>query len=314
MTKKPDIQSVIIAICTYKRPQKLQRLMNNLCEISYPKETTTKILIVDNDFEQSAKEIYEKFKEVLDIEYVCEPDLGLSNVRNKALKEALKLNATHLAFIDDDEIAEKDWLLKHIEFYNSFEKIYISSGPTLKKFEIDIPKHISDNNVFKVSFRKENGTIKKTCASGNVFFPLAIIEESGIYFDENFNFSGSEDTDFFGKLSLAGYPIGWNNSAINYEIEGIERLNINWILKRAFHNGYSVSMTKFLNKKFTVKRFFYILKKILTVGINMLTTVITIPFGKTKCLNMFTKTAKNSGKLIGAINPKRKVYYGKISA
>ena len=38
-----------------------------------------------------------------------EEEKGLSNVRNRAIKEAFKLGAGHIAFIDDDEIADINW-------------------------------------------------------------------------------------------------------------------------------------------------------------------------------------------------------------
>lgn len=169
--EKTKIKSVAIACCTYKRPEKLNRLLKSLCKINFP-DVPTKILIVDNDKEQSARKIVENFQDILNIQYFVEEEKGLSNVRNRAIKEAKLFNATHLAFIDDDEIADINWLINHIEFYEKFDGIYISSGPTYKKFENNKPDYIVNNRIFKVSSRKVLGTLKKTCASGNVFFPF----------------------------------------------------------------------------------------------------------------------------------------------
>lgn len=309
--EKSKITHIIIAICTYKRENELERCLLSLCDINHPENIKTDILVIDNDSNKSAEKIAEKFQTRLNIYYTVENKQGLSNARNKALNEALNLGASHLAFIDDDEIADKNWLICHIDFYNKFKEIYISSGPTYKKFEQNYPDYIVNNTVFKVNSSKNLGAVKKTCASGNVFFPLNIIKENNIYFDERFNLSGSEDTDFFGRLYKAGYKIGWNYNAINYEIVSPQRANVKWILKRAFHNGYSVSMTKFLGKKFNLKRIIYIIEKIFTLVVNSLTVLISLPFGLTKILNSLVRFNKNSGKLCGAICSKSKTYYGK---
>lgn len=58
--EKTKIKSVAIACCTYKRPEKLNRLLKSLCKINFP-DVPTKILIVDNDKEQSARKIVENF-------------------------------------------------------------------------------------------------------------------------------------------------------------------------------------------------------------------------------------------------------------
>lgn len=310
ISEKLPVNYVMICCCTYKRPKKLERLLNNLCNINYPENVKTEILVIDNDKEKSAENVVYKFSQKLSVHYVLEAHKGLSNARNTAIKESVNYGASHIAFIDDDEIADINWLVNHIEFYQKFEDIYISSGPTYKKFENNYPAYIINNSVFMTNSSKKLGMCKPTCASGNVFFPLNIIMDSNIYFSEDFNFSGSEDTDFFSRLSDAGYNIGWNYNAVNFELINDERANIRWILNRAFHNGYSVSFVRFSSDKDLLKRLFYILEKIFTVFINLLIIPFSIPFGITRFFNSVTRFVKNFGKLSGAILLRQRVYYG----
>ncbi len=310
ISEKLPVSYVMICCCTYKRPEKLERLLDNLANINYPRNIKTEILVVDNDEGKSAEKVVSKFSEKLSIHYVSEIHKGLSNARNKALMESMNYGASHIAFIDDDEIADTNWLVNHIEFYQKFEDIYISSGPTYKKFENNYPSYIINNSIFKTTSSKQLGDYKKTCASGNVFFPLNIIKDSNIYFSIDFNFSGSEDTDFFSRLSESGYKIGWNYNAVNYELVNDERANIKWIIKRAFNNGYSVSLTRFLNQENFWKRLFYIIEKFFTLLINFIIIVFSIPFGMTRFLNSVTGFVKNFGKFMGAILLERRSYYG----
>lgn len=300
MVIKSEIKYVVVACCTYKRPKELERLLNNLLGLNYPDGIKTDILIVDNDIEQSAKQVCEKFSDQLNIKYTNEEKKGFANVRNKALEESINLGATHIAFIDDDEIADENWLVNHIDFYNRFEEIYISSGPTIKLFSGDCPEYIRHNKLFSTSKSKKSGDLKSTCASGNVFFPLDIIGD--LRFNEDFNTSGSEDTEFFFKLNSLGYKIGWNNEAVNYEIVNKNRMNIRWILKRAYQNGYSAGAIKFKNQN--QKKLQYILSKLLSIIINFGFIILAVPFGRTKLLNACTILVKNIGKFIGALNLK----------
>lgn len=293
--EKTKIKLVVIACCTYKRPEKLNRLLKSLSQINFP-DIPTKILIVDNDKEQSARKIVENFQNILNIKYVAEEEKGLSNVRNRAIKEAKLLNATHLAFIDDDEIADINWLINHIEFYEKFDGIYISSGPTYKKFENNVPDYIANNRIFKVSSKKVLGTLKKTCASGNVFLPL----NHEIYFSKDFNFSGGEDTDFFSRMNDAGFKIGWNINAVNYEIVSDERANLNRILKRAYNNGVTKGFMKYKNKNF-ISKLIYFFEIIFVIICEILLSVICFLRGLTSGINQLTKTLNSIGKLNGLI-------------
>ena len=103
-------KKILIAICTYKRPEKLVRLLNSLSNINCPDKTRTEILVVDNDIDQSAKIICANYNGKIPVRYINEVNKGLSNVRNRALSECIQLNADYIAFIDDDEIADKDWI------------------------------------------------------------------------------------------------------------------------------------------------------------------------------------------------------------
>lgn len=310
---KPKLEHIVIACCTYKRPLLLKQSINSLLCLALPDDIKIEILIIDNDQKQSAKNIVAKYQEcsVVKIHYIVEDRLGLACVRNAALKKALELGASHLLFIDDDEIATKNWLINHIDFYNRYQDISISSGPTYKKFEKEYPHYITNNNLFKRTSTKKLGQYRKCCATGNVLFPLSVVTENGIYFSEEFNFLGGEDGDFFVRASNAGFNIGWNSSAINYEIIGDERAKLEWLFNRSYKDGYSGSVVKFKDKTNTAKRFIYIIEKALLLPLNLILSITSILFGFTTFINSVCLTIKNIGKLNGAIRLKPIIYYQK---
>lgn len=81
-----------------------------------PDDVKVEILVVDNDVEQTGKESVIKAEQELDykLHYIVEPERGISNARNKVLKEAVNLGASHILFFDDDEVLTSSVLIKHI--------------------------------------------------------------------------------------------------------------------------------------------------------------------------------------------------------
>ena len=75
--EKLPVSYVMICCCTYKRPEKLERLLDNLANINYPRNIKTEILVVDNDEGKSAEKVVSKFSEKLSIHYVSEIHKGL---------------------------------------------------------------------------------------------------------------------------------------------------------------------------------------------------------------------------------------------
>lgn len=309
---KDEVSFVVIACCTYKRPESLRKSLISVSELIMPEDKSIRVelLVVDNDKKESARDIVESLRQKLpyNVHYEVEPVVGLSSVRNKVLLKSRELGCSHIALLDDDEVVSPNWLVEHIKFYSENENILISSGPTYVTFEKDYPAYIKNNNIFKSKSTKKHGQIRNICACGNVFFPLSIFTESGINFDSEYKYMGSEDGDFFKKASQAGYIIGWNSIAVNYEIINDERANLHWIFHRCFHTGYSGAVLKF-REAGLVKRIVYTLIKFFTLIFNFVMVIFSIIAGPQVCFNCVGLTVKNLGKLCGAVVCRPYRYY-----
>ena len=132
---KTSVNYILIACCTCKRPKMLMQALDSINNLNFP-DIKVELLIIDNDKYLTAKNIVSNFSEKskIVVHYISEPQRGLANARNRVLEEAIKLNASHLAFFDDDEIVDKNWLIEHVNFYNKNPHIIISSGPTYNRF------------------------------------------------------------------------------------------------------------------------------------------------------------------------------------
>ena len=254
--EKTDITYILIACCTYKRVECLKSALASICAMKLPEGIKTEILVVDNDEYKSAFGVVQEFidKGTIKINYVVEEHPGLSNVRNKALNSAIEIGATHIAFVDDDEVVDENWLISHVNFYNENREVFVSSGPAYAKFDKKYPNYIMKNSIFRQSSSKEHGKIRNSCATNNVFMGLDIVKDNNLYFLGDFNFTGGEDGNFFERVTKLGYKIAWNEKAIVYEMVNEDRANLKWIMKRKYYDGYMGAILRFKYNKISIRK------------------------------------------------------------
>src|SRR5258706_13865972 len=96
-------QHITVCICTYKRPQYLDHLVQELCLQGTGWLFSYSIVVTDNDREQSAKNVVTNNagKSSIQITYDSEPEQNIALARNRALANA---TGEFIAFIDDDEL------------------------------------------------------------------------------------------------------------------------------------------------------------------------------------------------------------------
>ena len=224
---KPEVSFVLLSCCTCKRPQMLNETLKSIFDLHLPKNIKTEILIVDNDKDESAKDTVLNWQNKgITIYYTVEPERGIAFARNRVLTEAIKLNASHILFFDDDEVLTPDCLINHIDLYNTNKDAYISSGPTVNKFMENFPKYITRHLVFKQKYTKKTGQKKEDCACGNVFFPVSVAKDFNLRFSTEYKYMGGEDGDFFYRASSAGFNIIWNKEAVIEEMVTKEQISL----------------------------------------------------------------------------------------
>ncbi len=308
---KPEIKSIAISCNTFLRPEILEKTLNSIASLNIPDNIAIKVLVVDNDAKASAQPVIDKIKPdfPFEISYFVEEKRGLANARNRLLKEAINLDVTHIAILDDDDIADVDWIINLVDLYNTQDNAYIISGPEYCTFDGEFPTYLTNNNIFVKKTSKKKGEIRKVCSTHNAFFPLKIVKEDGIWFDSSFVFMGGEDGDFFYRAGKAGYTIVFNPDAIVREINGKDRVNIKWILSRNYYNGYSGSYLQYKTRPKKIKRFMYLIKIFFICLLNLLIIPFSVICGPTVFLNILGLSCKNTGKLMGLIKLQPLNYY-----
>lgn len=237
MGEVQKLHHITVCICTYKRPEMLVRLMKELINQRTDQLFTYSVVIVDNDAAQSARKKVEDLRKAsnLSVNYYCEPEQNISLARNMAVQYA---TGDYLAFMDDDEVPGREWLLHLYRSFHAFKADGVL-GPVLPDFETTPPKWIIKSRVCeRDSF--ETGTILKNprdTRTGNVLLDRRILPNDKPPFDKRFGKTGGEDVDFFRRMMEQGKVFVWSNEAYVNEIVPQHRMKRLYFLRRGLLRG-----------------------------------------------------------------------------
>lgn len=229
----------LIAICiaTYKRPELLVNCLNSVGQIDIPQTYKPIIIVVDNDEQKSAQTYFNETIRNIDIEsyYYVEPERGICSARNCLLEKALLHKAAYIAFIDDDELAHKQWLVNFINGLESYP-CEIVAGPVIPITETTPPE------TFTIDPKRTSGSTPRNIAAGNVLFSEQLINKHKLRFDRYFDFIGGEDFEFFDRAKNNNMRSVWIDNAIIFETILPERSTRRYIMYRHFTGGINAVM------------------------------------------------------------------------
>lgn len=230
-----NTRNITVCICTYKRPEYLKQLLNRLLSQVTGNRFHYSITIADNDREQTAVNIVSEFigYSPVPILYCVEPEQNISLARNKAIKNS---TGDFIAFIDDDEIPDENWLLRLFQTCEKYDTDGVL-GPVKPYFECEPPRWIKKGKYFERPSHKTGHILHwSETRTGNVLFKKEIVAELNEPFNPAFG-TGSEDVDFFQRMITQGYVFVWDDEATIYEIIPPVRYQKRYQLRLALLRG-----------------------------------------------------------------------------
>ena len=239
---------ISIIICTHqtRRYSDFVEAINSLLTQNY--ENTEIIVVVDGN-----EELYEKISgnENKNVDKIIfnDKNLGLSESRNKGIKEA---NGDVIAFFDDDAVADENWLEELVKMYEEKEAI-AAGGKLLPRWETKKPKFLPGEYYWLVGathkgFPEEITEVRNTFGS-NISFKTEVLKALG-GFKTEMGVKGKgllqgEETELCERMrNKFGKGVIYNPKAVVYHKVFPERLKMIFLLKRAFCQGYSKRMMK----------------------------------------------------------------------
>ena len=132
--------TISIIIPTMNRANLLRRTLDSLVRMDGNKYDF-EIIVIDNGSTDITKNVVQDFSaRSTNIRYIYEPTPGLMSARHRGIRES---HGEILAFIDDDVVVDKSWLIAINEvFANQF--ISLAGGPSLPIFEANKPSWLDD--------------------------------------------------------------------------------------------------------------------------------------------------------------------------
>ena len=284
-----------LAICipTFRRPRLLRACLESIATLEPPETYLINTIVVDNDVNATAKEICEEVSPgfLFALHYFVHSERGLSEVRNRLLDEAIRLNAGLIAFIDDDEQAGPGWLRQHCHYMAQF-KADVCSGP-VRQVGINAEEEK----------RAQTGSRPRHVSTNNVVFRASLVSRQGLRFDPYFNFIGGEDFDFFERSNDIGNQHIWVDEALVLEAVTEQRESLAYLFYRHYSGGIN-NVLRYRRRQPTWKAWSRFLPKFIgkCLGAFVCLILAILTVNRTQLHKATKKIASGLGYLAGLLN------------
>jgi len=176
-----------VIICTYNRPDLLDKCLNSLAA-QLTESLACEVIVVDSSSNDGTRLLVAEYTNRLPfIRYVFEEKPGHSNARNRGYHEA---GGDYLIYLDDDAIASPDYLENVIREISNHSPD-IMGGPVYPYYTSPKPWWFRDE--FEIRKYKEQSGFSKRCgiSGGNFIIRKRLLGSLGL-FDAEYGMSGGK--------------------------------------------------------------------------------------------------------------------------
>lgn len=252
MTAIPEPVLISVALCTHNQADRLKRTLTDLRDLARPTRPW-EIVVVDNASTDNTSQLlsaHEWRPSGVPVRVVREMRLGLSNARNRAIREA---HGEYLLFVDDDETADPNWLV-------AYEHDMLRYKPDALGGRIEVlfehgerPVWLQDELLgFLGNLDHGDGRWLTDHATpfygGNFAVRKDIFTKVGEFDAElgrkgRVN-AGGEDTEFYRRLLASDHTIRWVPGAIIYHRIQADKLRRRYFLDLHYRQGLAEGARK----------------------------------------------------------------------
>ena len=243
LARSPELEpaaiELVVTVPTFRRPK---QLLDTLASLQH-QETQRRFAVIVIENEAGAREgalAATPLFESGDVEgmIIVAHERGNCSAYNAGWETALAVfpSFTHIAVIDDDEIADPCWLERMCRAAARFEADIVG-GPQVPVFPEAGSNAHEAHPVFAAPY-DESGAVGALYSSGNLLIGRQVLAQMGAPFlDLAFNFMGGGDSDFLSRAAQRGFRLAWCAEAPVYETVPARRLEADWIRARSLRNG-----------------------------------------------------------------------------
>jgi glycosyltransferase involved in cell wall biosynthesis len=284
---------ITVAICTRNRAALLGKAVRSVL----PQMTEqTELLIVDNASTDNTPTMAAQLAAADPrVAVVREAEQGISAARNAALKNA---RGEFVLFLDDDETAEPDWLVRYQHFLSSppSEKIGAVGGAVLVEFETP-PARRGDASVsFNCGDTPKRLPYPASIYGGNAAYHRETALAVGMF---DTQLKRREDSDLILRLQNAGYEIWWLPGAAIWHLAPAEGMKFRVIFRERFNDGRYIAIQRLKSRRRGLDRGFYRIARIIGAPFHvlarLLAALITLPGNRPEATEHLLQASRNCG-------------------
>ena len=309
MNGQPKQITVAVCIATYRRPKGLEALITSLDALQFAdNEPAVTLVIVENCIEEPASDTLGDIAALSrwPVLYISEPERGIVAARNRALISA-PADVDYIAFVDDDETVSQGWMEAMLNTIKTTGATAVQ-GPVMPAYESPPPAWIEELKVFQLGPFTE-GKKLEFAATNNSLVDAVFLRNQGLRFDPQFNNTGGEDEELYGRLRNAGGVIRASAEAVVTDAVPTNRMTLGWVLRRQFRKGNTLGRIALQRKSGRIKR---LAKAILANGYGIV-LVLTLGLGsRARLFTGFFEVARGCG-MIAAFGRVRFEEYSTIA-
>ncbi len=224
-------QLVSIIVPTFNRLDLLRQTVASLLAQERPHGVDYELLVVENGGTDGT---FEWLRMQAQVRSFREERPGESHARNRGIQEA---RGSWLAFVDDDEVADSDWLQRLWKAAQELSAQVVNGSVWLLLPEAELNKL---GPVARQLLGEQRGPARKRYlgkrlpALGNVLIHRDVFHRHGLF---NPNLTVASDTEFFCRLARSGESMWFEPAARVWHLVPAFRLHPRLLLERALWQG-----------------------------------------------------------------------------
>ena len=248
--------SVSIIICTYNRAELLTSCLDSIYNQSISADCY-EVIVVDNNSLDSTRDVVSGFMQKFkNLQYLNEKNQGLSFCRNAGYRAA---QSKYIAYIDDDAMAQPDWIEKIIIFLKDKPYVVAFGGRHAGYCPVEIPTWFPEHYINKSAGNANRPLSSHEWINGtNMIYTKSILEAMH-GFNTDLGMKGKkvsygEETKLQNQIRQSGHEIYYvADLAVKHFVDP-RKFSIWWNIKSFYGEGRTQIKTFKLNPQVTIHR------------------------------------------------------------
>jgi len=240
---------VTVGVVTHERSSLFEHMLEHLCLSVSACPYPVTVLVVNNSGpgeNRVARDLLDRsgLSRFCSVRLLDSPENNISTGRNLIIDSC---KTQHLAFIDDDEYPEAEWLTSLVN--QQLEGLgSMVGGPIVPVYPPEAPAWVREIDLHNTRGLSTGDVIRRT-ATGNCLLDLTAVGE--IRFDHAFGLTGGGDANFFETLTRRGSKLIWCAHAVVKETISEDRATARYSIFRFIKQGNNFRRVMFVDASLT---------------------------------------------------------------